>query len=117
MPGQLAHPVPFTVTGNAPGVYAPVALPGVQPQVEVFGLTVTNTTATAASVVVRDGAGSGPGAPPTTTGNVLVAANVPAAVAGAPGVADIDHTRARRAVNGIYIEVDGGAATGVVWVA
>lgn len=115
MPGELAHPVAFTATGNAPGIYAPVALPGIGPQVVVYGLTVTNTTATASAVIVRDGATGAQGAP-GTTGNVLICGSAAATGAGGPGVVDIDHTRGRRAINGLYIEVDGGAATGVVWV-
>lgn len=101
---MAAHGVPFTVAGALTGPYAPGIATS---DIRVCGLTVTNSTATAAAVVVRDG---------SSTGNVIVAGPVGAIAGSVPGILDINLCQDRVALNGLYVEIDGGAATGVVWV-
>lgn len=102
---MAGHGVAFSAAGALAAPYGPSAS---SPQViHVMGLTVTNTTATASAVVVRDGG---------STGNVMVSGNIAAQASGVPGTLDVSLHHERVALNGLYVEIDGGAATGVVWV-
>lgn len=92
------HGLAFTVAG---------ALPGSPTECEVFGITAINSTATAATIVVREGSSSG---------KILAAGQVPALAGSNPGVLDVDNHPGRLSEAALYVEIDGGAATGYVWV-